>query len=128
MIRKILLWLFLATAWTASSAQVFLINGDSMYCYTDAEIRAIATKIVEREGCLETVSIMNSQIDLLHEGMDANRESFQAELNIKDQTIQMHLDQRKDYESALTDWKRKYNRTLIGAGAGLVVIMLLSLK
>ena len=104
----------------ASFGQVFVINNDSLYCYTDAEIRKIATKFIDGDECDELLKVSYQKeltyITLIdtHSSIEA---SLMSELQIKDAIINLHLADKGLLESELKRLKRKTRLIYIGAGA-----------
>lgn len=126
--RKIVLSVCLVIAWTLSYGQKYLINGDSLYCYTDQEIRQIAIKLVERTGCLDELQATEQQVEAC-QSMVSNYQGIEsalrADIEIKTHIIDLHVQQDRAYEDQIKAWRRKYNRTVIGGGVALLGLIVL---
>ena len=104
----------------ASYGQVFVIENDSLFCYTDAEIRKIATKFADGDECDELLRV-SYQKELTYVTLIDSHSSIEAslmdEIALKDQIISLHIADNKLLISELKKMKRKNRLIYIGAGA-----------
>jgi len=121
-LRKTIFVACLLTAWTASSAQLFVINGDSLYCYSQGEIRAIADKLIDLESCQSEYIIMQQEIDNYRQAIqryESVGKSYATEINIRNTMIETYQTRVTDLES-----DNRQLRTKMTAGGIIVGILL----
>jgi len=118
-------------AWTASSGQVYVINGDSLYCYTTADIRKIATKLVELDGCEEQLAISFSELELKDRQLATFREIEQglnSQLSFQQASINLHIQDKDALKESVQIYKRKNLATMIVSGIVCGGVIFLSVR
>lgn len=98
----ILSGLCLLIASTNLHAQKYVINGDTVYCYPSGEVRVIADRLVELDGCKEELAIAIQQVSVMNEQVviyKSREAGFQAEVNIRDKQVELYKDQVRMYRN-----------------------------
>lgn len=117
--------------WTASSAQRLVIEGDTLYCYKDAEIRQIAKWRVELDGCINELRIDHEEITDLRAVIAKQKEAeaiLLAEKEISQTMFESYQSEIINLREAVKVERRKRNGILVGAGAVVGMIFITTLK
>ena len=125
--RKLTLLLFLSVMWIASSAQQFVINSDSLSCFTYPELRTLGIIINERNEFRDLLNISETKEAYFIQELDAFKQ-IEADLTrvvaLKDSIInihQLHLTQLSKQNKKL----KLNNKIIIGIGLSLGALILI---
>ena len=118
----------MALIWIPSYGQPYVINGDSVYCYTIEETRAIAVKLTDGQGCAEQLSYTLEELAIKDSLLVISgniEKSLQAEINILGATVNLHLSNEKIYKDQINRIKRRSRGTILLCGivTGLTIFL-----
>ena len=128
MIKKIALAFFLLVMWTVSFAQQYVIQGDSVSCFTHPELRSLAIIITDRDECRDLLTLSQTKEAYYEQIIDTYKDieaSLTRVVALKQNLIDIHL--KENAELTHRNKKLRFNNKLtvgiaILAIAGIIYI------
>lgn len=113
--------------WTVSSGQ----SSADTICYTTEQARVIAYKLTEGEQCAELLRVSVIEANALQGQVDryvSIEQSLNAEIVIKDQVINLRIDDAKGLTEEVKYWKKRSRTTLLISAVVVGVVAILAIK